>query len=213
MVFGGLTKEAVKEALNAQIGLLGKCYEQALPRASNPSGKASVKFVVGPEGTVLSATVVRLTVRAPGFKECIRKEVMTWAFPKALGGEETTVTYPFWFRPRPVALPDGGVAPESSAEPLPAAFGLRRAEIRSCYEEELTRSPDYEGEVRTVTEIDPQGRVVSIEVNTDGPQRPELQACMIERIRAWPFRPPQGGRAMTVRYSYTFRRGSADSGP
>ncbi|MBP7685629.1 MAG: TonB family protein, partial [Deltaproteobacteria bacterium] len=71
------------------------CYETALARWSALRGTVTVRFIIQPDGTVSTATVVSDTVGDAGLRACITASVVTWRFPAPDGGGLVSVTYPF----------------------------------------------------------------------------------------------------------------------
>ena len=76
------------------------CYEAALKRTAI-EGKVTITFTVDPSGKVSEA---RLTAelsdfRDPGFSECATQAVKRIQFPASSRGRETTVNFPFHFKP------------------------------------------------------------------------------------------------------------------
>ena len=98
-VSGGLTTEEVMSVIRTNLNQIRNCYEQTLQRSPNKSGKMKVKFVVGKNGRVRSASVVSDSVRDGKMSACVTRVVKRWAFPTPRGGQKVDVTYPFVFNP------------------------------------------------------------------------------------------------------------------
>jgi len=81
-----------------------------------------------------------------------------------------------------------------------------RGGVRGCYNRSLLRNPDQEGEIGVRFVIDASGRVVSAEILSRTFHDPEMEACVLERMRAWIFS-PEAGCETVVRYSFHFSSG------
>ena len=73
------------------------CYENALTRNRNLTGKLTVTFVVGPDGRVKSSFIKKSTITDGIMEECILDVVNRWTFPPPKSGKVVTVNYPFSF--------------------------------------------------------------------------------------------------------------------
>ncbi|HEY3452728.1 MAG TPA: AgmX/PglI C-terminal domain-containing protein [Myxococcales bacterium] len=74
------------------------CYEKALPKNPKLSGKLTLEWTLAPSGAVASARIRETTVADPKVGACVLASVKTWKFPAS--SEETTVAFPFVFRPQ-----------------------------------------------------------------------------------------------------------------
>ncbi|MFH1279307.1 MAG: AgmX/PglI C-terminal domain-containing protein [Candidatus Eisenbacteria bacterium] len=82
-----------------------------------------------------------------------------------------------------------------------------RGGVRGCYNRSLLGDPDREGEVGVRFIIDPGGTVTFAEVTGRGFHDPEMEECILSRIREWSFGPEPGCETV-VRYSFHFSSGS-----
>jgi TonB family protein len=78
------------------------CYEKALAVDAKLRGTLTVHFTIDEAGVVTSAEVntQRTTLSEPGVQQCALAAVKKITFPKSSRGFESTVNYPFDFRPR-----------------------------------------------------------------------------------------------------------------
>jgi hypothetical protein len=79
------------------------------------------------------------------------------------------------------------------------------AQIRYCYEKELTRSPGLFGKVATSFTISAQGTVSSADVTDSSMKNSEVEQCITSKIRTWVFPKPKGGGVVIVKYPFIFK--------
>jgi FHA domain-containing protein len=79
------------------------------------------------------------------------------------------------------------------------------AQIRYCYEKELTRSPGLFGKVATQFTISAQGTVSSADVTDSTLHNPEVERCITSKIHTWVFPKPKGGGIVIVKYPFIFK--------
>ncbi|MBI5526885.1 MAG: AgmX/PglI C-terminal domain-containing protein [Deltaproteobacteria bacterium] len=93
--------------------------------------------------------------------------------------------------------------------------GVVRSRIRSvldCYEKELTRSPNLEGEIKIGFVVDESGKIKKAEATSDSLGSPPVADCILSRMRHWRFPKPESG-TVTATVPFRFwRRHSADAG-
>ncbi len=82
---------------------------------------------------------------------------------------------------------------------------LNRAQIRFCYESQLTRSPKLNGKVAVKFIISANGSVASSTVAQATTQNAALETCVAGRVHGWQFPKPKGGGVVIVTYPFLFR--------
>ena len=92
------------------------CYEKAQKEIPELKGTMTIKFVLDPEGNVKTAELVpeRSEIKSPDVAKCAIDLIKALKFPKSPKGMETTVNYPYNFKP-----PQGSRT--TPAAPPPAA--------------------------------------------------------------------------------------------
>ncbi len=93
-----IPREAIRRAMRRQRRAIQACYEEALQTVRDLSGKVVVRFIVGPDGTVMKATVASSTLEHLGAERCIVDKVKLLRLPAIPDGGVTEVSYPFVFR-------------------------------------------------------------------------------------------------------------------
>jgi hypothetical protein len=81
-----------------------ECYDKARKELPDLRGKMIIKFVLDPDGNVKKAELVMdgSDVKAPAVVNCSIDAIKKMKFPRSSRGMDTTVNYPFDFKP------DGG---------------------------------------------------------------------------------------------------------
>ncbi len=95
---GKLDRDVVKKYIRKQLAKIRWCYQKAFQKNPNLEGKLTVSFVISPTGSVMSAKVVRSTLKDKDLEGCIENKILTWRFPAPKGGGVVKVNYPFVLR-------------------------------------------------------------------------------------------------------------------
>ncbi len=93
------SQESVREVVKAHRGSLDFAYRKALRSDPTIRGIITIEFTLSPDGAVISARAVSVTVNDPEFVEDVLKRVKTWKFPAYPDSGNTVVTYPIEFSP------------------------------------------------------------------------------------------------------------------
>ena len=97
-VGGGLDRNEIAAVIQRHISEVRFCYEQGLQQKPKLSGRLSMDFMIGPNGSVSVAKVNNSSLDHVPVENCIRNRLRTWNFPKPDGGVTVKVTYPFILR-------------------------------------------------------------------------------------------------------------------
>jgi TonB family protein len=98
-VHGSLDKELVRRILWRHFDEVRYCYERELVRKRTLRGRVVVDFTISAQGQVLTSRLRRSTLHTPRAESCLVAAVRGWEFPKPLGGDVVSVSYPFHFMP------------------------------------------------------------------------------------------------------------------
>lgn len=101
--------------------------------------------------------------------------------------------------------PDAGVTEPKAAERA-ALFDVVHAhtwEVHRCYTEALKRAPGLKGLVRVAWTVDADGRVSDARIDETDLDDMALQACVLERVRAWRFPKPADGTLKKLTWKWT----------
>ena len=96
-VDGALDPALVSKEVRARIGAIKACYERALKRNPNLSGKVKVRWTITAAGTVSAVEIEEDSMGDNEVSSCIKGLVSRWRFPAPSGGS-VDVVYPFVFQ-------------------------------------------------------------------------------------------------------------------
>jgi hypothetical protein len=92
-------KEVIRRIIRRHIDAIKTCYEAALTWHPTAGGAVRTRFLISNTGKVISSCVMSTTLNEAEAERCIADEVLTWSFPKPLGGGVVVVEYPFVLTP------------------------------------------------------------------------------------------------------------------
>lgn len=92
-----------------------------------------------------------------------------------------------------------------SKDAIDAEIKKHLAQIRYCYQRELTAQPDLSGKLVVKFVISKDGTISSASVKETTLNHPDLEACVVGRIQAMTFPEPKGGGIVIVSYPFLFR--------
>ena len=82
-----------------------------------------------------------------------------------------------------------------------------RAQIRTCYETQLTMVPNLAGKVVSAWTIDPTGVVTEAHTQESTLHDKTVETCVSTKIKTWRFPIPKGGGEVFVTYPFIFTPG------
>jgi outer membrane biosynthesis protein TonB len=95
-VDGDLDPAMVAKEVRSRLGAVKACYERALKRNPNLSGKIVIHWTITQAGTVSGVDVEQDTLGDAEVASCIKQLVARWRFPAPSGGS-VEVSFPFAF--------------------------------------------------------------------------------------------------------------------
>jgi TonB family protein len=78
------------------------------------------------------------------------------------------------------------------------------AQIRSCYEKELTRAPALKGKIVVKFVVGGNGTVSQAAVGSSDMGSAVVEACVVSQVKTWAFPSPEGGGSVVVSYPFNF---------
>src|SRR5690606_2832369 len=75
------------------------CYQEALARDEDLSGRLVVEFTIDARGNVAHAEQVESTLDDSALEACVIEAIGKISFPSYTGKDATVLRYPFMFRP------------------------------------------------------------------------------------------------------------------
>ena len=96
-VDGELDPNMVAKEVRSRLGAIKACYERALKRNPNLSGKVVIHWTITQAGTVSGVDVETDTLGDAEVASCIKSLIARWRFPAPAGGS-VDVSFPFVFQ-------------------------------------------------------------------------------------------------------------------
>jgi outer membrane biosynthesis protein TonB len=96
-VDGELDPNIVTREVKARMGAIKACYDRALKRNPNISGKIVVRWTITGAGTVSGVDIDQDTMGDGEVANCIKAQIARWRFPAPSGGS-VEVSFPFVFQ-------------------------------------------------------------------------------------------------------------------
>ena len=98
------TTASIAEVIKANRKPIRACYDKARKSLPDLKGTMTIHFVLDPEGKVKKAELnqERSDIKSPEVVDCALAQIKNLKFPPSSKGMDTTVNYPFDFKP------DGG---------------------------------------------------------------------------------------------------------
>jgi hypothetical protein len=96
-VDGELDPAMVAKEVRTRLGAIKACYERALKRNPNLSGKVIIHWTITQAGTVSGVDVEQDTLGDAEVASCIKSLIARWRFPAPSGGS-VEVSFPFVFQ-------------------------------------------------------------------------------------------------------------------
>ena len=97
-VDGPLDPSLVAKEVRTRIGAIKACYERALKRKANLSGRVKVRWTITVAGMVSDVEIEEDSVGDSEVSSCMKGLVRRWRFPAPSSGS-VDVVYPFIFEP------------------------------------------------------------------------------------------------------------------
>ncbi len=96
------TTAVIAEVVNKNRAKVRACYDNVQKKLPDLSGDLIIKFTLDAEGKVKSAEqdLEKSTIKNAEVAKCAVDELKTWTFPPSSRGMDTTVNYPFNFKPK-----------------------------------------------------------------------------------------------------------------
>jgi hypothetical protein len=85
----------IRRVVLRNIGQVNHCYQQGLAINPGLTGRVAVRFVIGSNGSVMTAVPTGDNLGLPSVSACIAGAVQRWTFPIPAESGAITVTYPF----------------------------------------------------------------------------------------------------------------------
>src|SRR5690606_31090539 len=100
------------------------------------------------------------------------------------------------------ATAEGGL----DMDQIRAVFKRHEGEIMYCYEKGLQVKSNLSGRVELRFTINGGGRVSIANIGSSSLRNAQVEGCVLNRLRGWPFPKPVGGVNVKVSYPFQFKR-------
>jgi len=120
-VSGRLPPEVIQRIVRQNFGRFRACYQDGLLSNPDLAGRVVIRFVIGRDGRVSSASVNRATLDDEAVTQCLAESFNRLTFPQPAGGK-VTVSYPIVFGAAgSMTAPDPQLGPSGppSSVPMP----------------------------------------------------------------------------------------------
>lgn len=191
-----LSHDEIKEVVDSHIADLKSCMGQH----GGATGKLVVEFGILPNGKVTDQKPKERSSNA-ALDRCITAAFAGWTFPKPRGGVTMGVNYPFQFSAPPPTQPAQGKLEDKQ---VVDTVHTHQADIDACAKEALKEKPSIEGTVEVALVVDPSGKVSEAHVHKTTTPSNKLDACLVEKLKTWPFPKPAGNGEFAVIYPFVF---------
>lgn len=95
---GTIDRAGVLRVIRSKQSIIRRCYEKQLFFKKDLGGRVVVKFEIGDQGKVLSASIDSSTMNDSGVENCLKNELVTWRFPDPPPNSTAEVLFPFNFQ-------------------------------------------------------------------------------------------------------------------
>ena len=96
---GGLDRSVIQATIAKYLSQVRACYEGGLQKKPDLQGTVAMAFQINPTGELNYSRVAKSSLGDPQVENCIATRMMSWKFPKPVGGVSQKVEYPFNLRP------------------------------------------------------------------------------------------------------------------
>lgn len=96
---GGLDRAVIQATIAKYLSQIRACYERGLRQKPGLTGQVTMDFEVNADGKLNFAKVRKTTLEHEAVESCISRVMLTWQFPKPVGGTLVKVNYPFMLKP------------------------------------------------------------------------------------------------------------------
>ncbi len=96
---GTIDPKAARSYIKNNTSKVRQCYEKELKVNNLLMGTVKTSILVNTDGSVANIKILSDSVRSSALKQCMKKEILSWNFPRPEGGR-AEVQFPFRFEPK-----------------------------------------------------------------------------------------------------------------
>jgi hypothetical protein len=97
VVVGGISNDAVEEAIAAHRDAIVACYEDERAKMPGMAGKVLIRFTIRGDGRVADVSTRSTSLRHEPTETCVEQVIAQATFPELASGHLAIVNYPFVF--------------------------------------------------------------------------------------------------------------------
>lgn len=99
VVLGAIEDKKIHQVVKDHLDLFNQCYEDALARKPDLTGKVVVRFTINRDGSTREPELKSTTVNRTEFEACLVNAFLDLDFPQPQADGIAIVSYPFLFYP------------------------------------------------------------------------------------------------------------------
>jgi len=187
-----VSDQEVRSVVDGHVGDLKACMKDH----GAATGKVVVEFSIQPDGKP-SGTKVGQSSSNTALDRCIADRFSKWTFPKPRGGKAWLTAYPIIFSV-PKEAPKGKL---TEAE-IVTTITSKLDEVKKCLAAAVKENAEVAGVADLGIVVSPAGAVTEVTILKSTTSAPKLDACIVARVKTWPFPKPQGGGEASFRYPF-----------
>lgn len=189
-----IADEAIRATVDGHVADLKACMKDQ----GAATGKLVVEFWIQPDGHVSEAKVGHGSSNHK-LDQCIAEGFRRWTFPKPRGGRAWLSAYPIVFS-APKEPPKGTLTDDEIVKTVQG----KMAEVQACLGEAVKEKADVTGVAELGIVVSPAGKVIEVSILKSSTQAPKLDACIVAKVKTWPFPKPHGNGEAAFRYPFKF---------
>jgi outer membrane biosynthesis protein TonB len=197
----------IRDGVHKHKDAINGCYAAALTADNKLAGTVTTRFVIGPDGKVKKASIVKSTIKNPKMETCLTVELKKMSFPKPRTGGDDVIDYPFDFGSVEEAPQTRTVAGAPSTED-PAAvqkgIGGHAQTIKACFDTEAAKNKGLAGLVMTRFVIAGDGKVSEATVANSTLKNATVEGCILTTLKGIVFPPTNGGGPVSITFPFNF---------
>lgn len=166
------------------------CYNEQLRADPDVQGRVTIKFTIGPQGSVIAASVANADPGTEAIGPCLVETLRKLQFPPTPGAGKVVVTYPFVF------APGGNLNLGNADDRRHAEEHVRRLRphLDACFEDPSQRSRRIEA----LLHVSSSGFITVAEMAGIDASERELQQCLLGVLQSAEMPPNHSGGAFRI---------------
>ncbi|MDA3863641.1 MAG: AgmX/PglI C-terminal domain-containing protein [Deltaproteobacteria bacterium] len=178
-----VNRGSVKEIMNSKQKDVRRCYERGLEANEKLAGRVEIKLEYDKSGTVNNCIATK-QLGDQGVGKCICEATQSWKFSSSFE-PSNVVTWNWDLKPGAPAKEEVGIAAADLE-----VIKKKQIDVVMCYEEELKKNKQIEGDLSVVIHLNDDGSVKKCELKKNVSE-PAVGQCVCGAIQKWRFGKPE----------------------